>query len=551
MCPLAVQAGGGVGNVNAAPSVEKQMTGRILAQKYEIVRLIGQGGMGAVYEARNHLGKRYAVKMLLTAEFASDPQLAARFFREAKASASIESEHIVEVYDTGVDNETNCPFIIMELLRGEDLEHTIARVGALSPLAASRVIGQAAVGLAKAHEAGIIHRDIKPANIFMTSRDGGDSIVKILDFGIAKHQEMLASTDAGLTKTGSMLGTPLYMSPEQAQGAKTIDPRSDVWSLSMCLYESLSGRTPWGDVDTLGGLILAICSRDVPMLQDIAPWVPGELAQVVHRGLTRDIAQRIPSASALVDLLRPFAGGTLTISPDILIGVEEAQRRTVAPRVDVALGSSTGAMTSSQTMARSEGKKSSTGLYVGIGLVAVLAIGGAVFAVTHMGKDSDKTAAAPPPASAKSIEPAAASPATAATPAPAPADFTADLSIKMPAGSIVKIGKENVTAKVKDGKLSLTGKSGDLYIVTVYKDGENLVTQKVYMGDGYLVPDELDTQKGEVAVKPPPPAPTTKPTGIATGVATKPPPAVTKSTGAAPPPATTVKPPSTVATTFE
>ncbi|MEO7095836.1 MAG: serine/threonine-protein kinase, partial [Polyangiales bacterium] len=166
---------------------EVVMEGRVLSEKYEITRLLGQGGMGAVYEARNHLGKRYAVKLLLKPELLGDQQLIQRFFREAKASAAIESEHIVEVYDTGVDPSTGFPFIIMEMLKGEDLEHTINRVGALNPMAAARCIAQAANGLGQAHAAGIVHRDIKPANIFMTMRGPGDLVVKILDFGIAKH----------------------------------------------------------------------------------------------------------------------------------------------------------------------------------------------------------------------------------------------------------------------------------------------------------------------------------------------------------------------------
>src|SRR6185369_2577295 len=129
---LPAPQGGEQGTERARPMSDLNLQGRVLAQKYELVRLLGQGGMGAVYEARNHLGKRFAVKLLLKPEFAQDPQLAARFFREAKASAAIESEHIVEVYDTGTDPATNYPFIIMELLKGEDLEHTIARVGALN-----------------------------------------------------------------------------------------------------------------------------------------------------------------------------------------------------------------------------------------------------------------------------------------------------------------------------------------------------------------------------------------------------------------------------------
>ena len=508
------------------------MEGRTLGGKYEMVRLLGQGGMGAVYEARNHLGKRFAVKLLLKAEFAQDQGLVQRFFREAKASAAIESEHIVEVYDTGVDQETNFPFIIMEMLKGEDLEHTIARVGALNTVGAARVISQAALGLAKAHEAGIVHRDIKPANIFMTAKDSGDLVVKILDFGIAKQAlDALASGEgAGLTKTGSMLGTPLYMSPEQAQGLKTIDARTDIWSLGMCLYEALSGRTPWGDVDTLGALILSICSRDVAPLQDLAPWVPPALAQVVHQCLLRDVSQRMPSARALADALGPFSDGSRVITPDVLIGVADVQRGTVAPRAEIAQSASVVLTSSqtSQTRALAEQneqapKASKAPLFAGLAVLAIVLVGGGALAVSKMGGDKPKgndVAAGgkedPKPAPSPTVEAVAEQPRTQS------------VSFKVPKDAIIKVNGKAVSLE-SDGSYKISGVVGSKFIFRVMQGTKQLLEQSVYIFEDGPDPASVDVDKGEQQVSKPIPA-AKKPAGGAT-------------TGAAPTAATTTAAP--------
>ena len=485
-------------------SVDSDLTGRRVAQKYELVRRIGQGGMGAVYEAVNHLGKRFAVKLLLKAEFANDPQLAGRFFREAKASATIESEHIVEVYDTGVDAETGLPFIIMELLRGEDLEQLIGRLGALDPVAAVRIASQAAVGLGRAHAAGIIHRDIKPANVFLSARDGGDAVVKLLDFGIAKHTiDPLAATEGqGLTKTGSMIGTPLYMSPEQAQGAKNIDARSDVWSLSMCLYEALAGRTPFEDVDTLGKLILAICSRDVVPLQDLAPWVEPELARVVHAGLTRDPEQRIATAAQLLERLRPFGGGSHALPPEILTGVAEARRATTAPRAPLA--QSVGAVTHAPSTRDTGRRRPGVAFYVALGAALFTVLAVTAFAVVRFARD-----AAPRPGSVGGSPnaPGIVASSVASTPSSAPPSVdavkSATMTVRIPTGATLKVGKDDWTDRIVGGAITLRGEEGQQFLVSVWQGKRNLLTQKVFMGDGFVVPDEIDTAKGEQIVKAP------------------------------------------------
>src|SRR5262245_50655934 len=173
------------------------------------------------------------------------------------------------------------PYMVMELLQGQDLDAWMKQLGAMPPLVAARIVLQAATGLAKSHALGIVHRDIKPANLFLAERENGELCVKLLDFGVAKvRMQHFQVTQAGLTQTGSILGTPTYMSPEQAKGRSGIDARSDVWSLGVVLYELLSGGSPYPQASTLGELILSICSDDIPLLQDRAPWVPPELAEI-------------------------------------------------------------------------------------------------------------------------------------------------------------------------------------------------------------------------------------------------------------------------------
>jgi len=298
----------------------RELTGKILLDRYELTRFLGAGAFGAVYEARNELGKRFAIKVLLADEVTSDEKMLARFFREAKAAAAIESSHIVDVFETGMDGVLGVPFIVMELLRGEDLEKTIERVGPIDPRAAARIVTQAARGLSQAHAAHVVHRDIKPANLFLSAIDEGDIVVKVLDFGIAKAgNELLTTEQAALTRTGTVMGTPLYMSPEQAQALKTVDERADVWSLGVCLYHALAGVVPWGDTTTLASLFVKICAQDAPPIREVAPWIPSDLARVVQRTLSRAPERRTPSMRALIEDLAPFCGGSAQVSVDMLV----------------------------------------------------------------------------------------------------------------------------------------------------------------------------------------------------------------------------------------
>src|SRR4051812_2156202 len=208
-----------------------RVVGSVVAGRYRLTRLIGEGGMGAVYEAEHvEIGKRVAIKLVRSIH-ARHGEIAERFRREARSASAIESDHIVQVFDAGSDPELGL-FMVMELLRGEDLGTLLTRTGRVDPETACSVVLQAASALEKAHAASIVHRDLKPANIYLVKREDNTAMVKLVDFGIAKIvRDETAAGGSSLTRMGSAIGTPNYMSPEQAQGLNTLDYRTDIYSL--------------------------------------------------------------------------------------------------------------------------------------------------------------------------------------------------------------------------------------------------------------------------------------------------------------------------------
>ena len=306
------------------------MIGETFGGKYSVIRLLGQGGMGSVYEARHQTtGRRVALKVM-TSEVTKNPGHLARFERETRAAGALDSQYIAQVFDGGLDPASNAPFLVMELLSGSDLDQLERKVGPLPQELAVRIVGQACMGLSKAHAAGIVHRDIKPGNMFLSERDE-DVVLKLLDFGIAKVTA--GEEDAtSLTTTGSLIGTPLFMSPEQAAGEKTIDRRTDIWSLGVVLYQCLGGRTPHHDATTVGKLILKICQEPAAPIGQLAPWVSPELAEIVHRAIAIDPAARFQTMDEMLAALRPLAPGGFGIRAAMLAGVtsEEKERRAIS-----------------------------------------------------------------------------------------------------------------------------------------------------------------------------------------------------------------------------
>lgn len=283
--------------------------GTLAAGKYRVLRLIGRGGMGSVYEAQNvGIGKRVALKFLRTSTVADEP-LRARFHREARAISAIESAHIVQIFDTG-ETETGEPFIVMELLQGEDLATRLRRTGRMSVSEAASITAQALRGLRRAHAAGIVHRDLKPQNLFLVDGEDGKTHVKIVDFGLSKvlSGEAMPSALTGmsvqdpLTHMGTPVGTPLYMSPEQIEALPEIDHRTDIWAMGAILYEALAGVPPFSET-TFTRLVIAICHKDPPELATRAPGLSEALVNVVRRAMKREPAERFSSAEEFLKAL--------------------------------------------------------------------------------------------------------------------------------------------------------------------------------------------------------------------------------------------------------
>jgi serine/threonine protein kinase len=278
--------------------------GTVAAGKYRILRLIGGGGMGRVYEAENlAIGKRVALKFvtLVTGAAGGGTVARARFHREARAVAAVESAHIVQIFDTA-ETEGGDPFLVMELLQGEDLAARLGR-GRLEVGEALDLTAQALRGLRRAHAAGIIHRDLKPENLFLVPGDDDRVVVKLVDFGLSKHvgppgpEE--GSGPVSLTADGALLGTPLYMSPEQLEGAPDVDHRADLWSMGAILYEMLAGAPAFAET-SYARLVIRICQREPEPLSGRAPGVPPAVEQLLRRALARDRAARFPSADELL-----------------------------------------------------------------------------------------------------------------------------------------------------------------------------------------------------------------------------------------------------------
>ncbi|QQR91895.1 MAG: serine/threonine protein kinase [Myxococcales bacterium] len=360
------------------------LLGVVVSGRYKILRRIGEGGMGIVYEAQHVvIEKRVALKVLRD-DFSKRPEVVERFRQEARSASRIGHDNIIDISDFG-EIPNGASYFVMEMLDGEDLAMRLEREGLLDPFDAVDVILQCCRGLGAAHAKGIVHRDMKPENIFLIEREGRSGFVKLVDFGIAKMSDLETAGEPGrkLTKTGMIFGTPEYMSPEQA-GGKSLDHRVDVYALGVILYELLVGRVPFVG-DTFMGILTQHMFEQPPPLREINPKVEvaPELEGIVYKAMSKDPLDRFQTMDEMSMALQRAMG---LEAPDLsgrfnLSSTSGVMRRTSSGRFVRSTPSGVQAFADTQYL---PGERKINGkLWIAVGAVLALAAGGAALALTQ------------------------------------------------------------------------------------------------------------------------------------------------------------------------
>jgi serine/threonine protein kinase len=403
---------------------EQRMTpvneGEILAGKYRVERVLGVGGMGVVVAALHiALDERVAIKFLLP-EALTNAEAVARFAREARAAVKIKSQHVARVIDVGT-LETGAPYMVMEFLKGQDLSNHLRANGALPIADAVDYVLQACEALAEAHALGIVHRDLKPANLFLTTLADGSPCVKVLDFGISKVTNPAASgPDLGMTKTQAVMGSPLYMSPEQMASSRDVDGRADIWAMGTILYELVTGRVPF-NADTMPQLCAMILQYPPDPPQSIRPDMPEGLTQVMLRCLEKDRNRRFGNVAELAHALVPFGSRAAERSAERVSRVLSAAGISSSQVPVPSLPAPPQEAATNAAWGQTQHRRSNTALWA---VLAVLALGAAGAAFFFM-RPSEPAATGPSGTAEATSAESAAAPAAESAPAaptePAPA----------------------------------------------------------------------------------------------------------------------------------
>ena len=429
--------------------------GMILQDRYRIIRQLGEGGMGAVYEGEHLLIKKRVAIKCLHAQYAQNPEVVARFHREALAATSIGHQNIIEVTDLGRFPDGSV-FMVLEYLQGRDFARLIDDEGPQPLGRVVRIVSQICDALIAAHAKEIVHRDLKPENVFLVRRGDDPDFVKLLDFGISKMKSSGDDPGANMTRTGMALGTPYYMAPEQAQGRKDVDHRADIYALGVILFRALTGQHPF-EHDSYPMLVLKICTEPPPPLRRYRPDLPAEVEQIAARMLAKTPEERFQNCAAVKAALKPYEGfsevpivnevarndalplasiagyaatGYADSSPGASLGAPAPQRaatpgsaRTPQPASDP------GTPLATQTVVGIPGA-SKLPLYLGIGVVVLLAVAGVGVAASGALSSAVGPAPATPVLVPPTVPPVAAQPLAPIVPT-APANDTRLVNIRL------------------------------------------------------------------------------------------------------------------------
>ena len=403
--------------MSAPEPVAPVREGDMIASKYRVERILGAGGMGVVVLALHvDLEQRVAIKFLLP-EAASDGELVERFLREGRASVRLRGQHVVKTIDVG-RLEDGAPFLVMEFLQGKPLrDHVEQHPNGMPIETLASFLLQACEGVAEAHSLGIVHRDLKPENLFVTHGVDGWPLLKVLDFGISKIAD--EGFAGALTRTNSLFGSPMYMSPEQMRSAKHVDPRADIWSLGVIGYELVCGRPPF-DADTMYDLCLKVAQDTPQSLLERRPDVPPDLAEGILRCLHKEVGKRTQNVADLAAVLEPHAGprarGTAARLRDVIRASGAAFAVLADPESSVNnVQSAWGATERMSAPPRRRLVPLAVAALVGAGVVAVAALRTPPASVPQAALPTTETLASPVPMPAQAALPA--HPAASVSPA--------------------------------------------------------------------------------------------------------------------------------------